>query len=180
MWPAIICSIGYIIIAIILYSSSIPVQALQELSLSATAPVLFLIGLKITASSMLSDAEKGIQGSRPSTTGTLYYYLPAAATALVTHVAGLTVGLPVGVLIYTMYALANRTTIEVPVGILAGLSLFICILLSFVVFTQKADDPKMQFSIDRRGCHIPIGPASPDPCKKTETGVTGFNAKSTP
>lgn len=115
--PAIICAFGYVGFAafIALTPLQIPIAALKEVSLSAVAPVLFLVGLKITASSMLSDYEKGIEDKskgRQRSNFTLYYYMPAAATALITHFAGLSLGLPVGVIVYTSYAVANREDIE--------------------------------------------------------------------
>jgi len=164
--PAIFCSIGYLIIALAFYFIPISVQGLQEITLSATAPVLFVIGLKITAPSMLSNAEKGIEdsinlkGSANKTSGTLYYYMPAATTALVTHVAWLMVALPIGVIVYSVYSIANKIKVEIFMRVLTGISFFICLLLSTVIFTQKTDEKHPPTGVDSRGCEVVTGTSS--------------------
>jgi xanthine/uracil/vitamin C permease (AzgA family) len=149
--PAVIAIVLYLaILTILLTLPPISVETMKNWAGIATAPVLFLVGIRLTARSLLSEHENPPETESPEdkiATITPDYYIPVAVTILVTHLASIEYGIQAGILSYCAYILfetrdgaTTKGRIKPVIYALGLTSLFVVVVLLSLRTPQAEPD----------------------------------------
>jgi hypothetical protein len=127
--PAVLCGLFYLLAGVFLGFSDFDVGQFKALSLAAVSPILFYIGIRVVANSMVAEYERSQNliagrsdnraGISPSTDSIVtaalaidyFYYLVTAAAIILTPLINFQVAIPVAILVYwACYATRQENT----------------------------------------------------------------------
>jgi hypothetical protein len=117
--PAVLCGLFYLLAGVFLGFSDFDVGQFKALSLAAVSPILFYIGIRVVANSMVAGRSDNRAGISPSTDSIVtaalaidyFYYLPTAPAIILTPLINFQVAIPVAILVYwACYATRQENT----------------------------------------------------------------------